>query len=346
MATEWYLMGSNTKPNMLGGYENQAFVDFKGDAFQEVLATDIAVDVEVCNSDLSERIPVRAIVQRNVGENYLSSQDRQILVEIGTLKTGDYVYFEGCYWIVIGYPGNNGIYEKTIMSICQYKIRWQNAAGDVIERWANFSTASKYDVGIYTNRYTTVPTNDMIMLLPDDNETILIEGKRIFVDRNLNDTRTVFRLTRMDDPLFFHHGHGSMLSFIADRDEMNPMRDRPDLLLCDYIEPNNSGDVQEGEFSSVINGNQEIKVGRAKTYTVVFTDENGNNVIPDNVNYRWGIVGEFADDINIVDQSNSNGTIKIKIVDDSFVDEAFKLQIYINDVLSTETTIRVVNLYS
>ena len=42
MAQEWYLMSSSTKPNSLGGYENEGFNDFKDDAFDEALATDIA----------------------------------------------------------------------------------------------------------------------------------------------------------------------------------------------------------------------------------------------------------------------------------------------------------------
>lgn len=50
---EWYLIGNKTKPNMLGGYENQGFLDYKEDAFAESLETDIATTVLLCNSDLS-----------------------------------------------------------------------------------------------------------------------------------------------------------------------------------------------------------------------------------------------------------------------------------------------------
>ena len=44
---EWYLIGSQTKPNAIGGYENQAFLDYKDDAFLEAADTDMGNTVTV-----------------------------------------------------------------------------------------------------------------------------------------------------------------------------------------------------------------------------------------------------------------------------------------------------------
>ena len=49
MAQEWYLMSSPTRPNSLGGFENDSFNDFKDDAFDEALMTDIATTVTLYN---------------------------------------------------------------------------------------------------------------------------------------------------------------------------------------------------------------------------------------------------------------------------------------------------------
>ena len=111
---EWYLLSSSTRPNEIGGFENQAFVDYKDDAFQEALTTDIATTVTIYNYDLSQSKNIRCIIQGNTGDTYLKSMERTVLVTIGTLKAGMYIYFENCYWLVTGYPGNNGIYENTI----------------------------------------------------------------------------------------------------------------------------------------------------------------------------------------------------------------------------------------
>ena len=56
----WYLIDESTKPNMIGGFENQAFRDYKNDAFMESLSTDIASTVLLYNHDLSRKKKIRA----------------------------------------------------------------------------------------------------------------------------------------------------------------------------------------------------------------------------------------------------------------------------------------------
>ena len=144
---EWYLLSQNTRPNVTGGFENDMFVENKDDAFAESLETDIAVSVILYNSDLSKGKNIRCIVQGNTADTQLKSLERTVLFSIGTVKAGMYVFFENRYWLINGYPGNNGIYEKATMVLCQYLLRWQNSEGKIIERWCNAVSASKYDVG-------------------------------------------------------------------------------------------------------------------------------------------------------------------------------------------------------
>lgn len=42
---DWYLMTDNSHPNVLGGYENDAFLEEKQDAFIESLGTAIGSTV-------------------------------------------------------------------------------------------------------------------------------------------------------------------------------------------------------------------------------------------------------------------------------------------------------------
>lgn len=122
---EWYLMNSNTYPNEIGGFENNSFLEHKDDSFSEVMETEIATTVKLFSSDLSEFKQIRCIVQDNTSNTQLKSIERTILTHIGTLKAGMYVFFENRYWLISGYPGNNKIYEKATMILCQYKLRWQ-----------------------------------------------------------------------------------------------------------------------------------------------------------------------------------------------------------------------------
>ena len=114
---DWYLITPNTRPNLTGGYENDAYNDYKDDEFAEILDTDIASTVELCNSDLSERTTIRCVVQDNDSDTALKTMQRTVLFPCNTSKAGMYVYFENNYWIIDGRPGQCGVFEKTTMII-------------------------------------------------------------------------------------------------------------------------------------------------------------------------------------------------------------------------------------
>jgi hypothetical protein len=86
---EWYLMTSNTRPNLTGGFENETYANYKDDALAEVLETDIASTITLYNSDLSKSISTKCIIQNNVADNQDKSIERQCLFQIGVSK--DYV---------------------------------------------------------------------------------------------------------------------------------------------------------------------------------------------------------------------------------------------------------------
>ena len=112
---DWYLITPNTRPNLTGGFDNDAYNDFLVDEFAEILDTDIASTVELCNSDLSERTTIRCVVQDNDSDTALKTMQRTVLFPCNTSKAGMYVYFENNYWIIDGRPGQCGVFEKTTM---------------------------------------------------------------------------------------------------------------------------------------------------------------------------------------------------------------------------------------
>ena len=100
----WYLITPNTRPNLTGGYENDAYNDYKDDEFAEILDTDIASTVELCNSDLSERTTIRCVVQDNDSDTALKTMQRTVLFPSNTTKAGMYVYIENKYRIIYERP--------------------------------------------------------------------------------------------------------------------------------------------------------------------------------------------------------------------------------------------------
>lgn len=325
---EWYLINNSTKPNVIGGYENLGFLDNKDDAFSESLTTDIADDIFLYNHDLSESIQLRGIIQGNTADTSLKSMERSLLVPIGTLHSGDYIYFEDEYWIVDGRPGNNKIYEKAILKECQYKLRWQKDNGEIIDRWVNLTSASKYDVGETGNNIIMLTSNNYTIIIPYDEDSITLDGKRVFIDMSPN-PKKVFKITRNDDVLFIHGKHGGTLSLIADKTELNTAVDRPDLRLCDYITTNTTPLLPLDETTVLkanINGNQNLKVGFSRTYTVTFANLDGNNIDWNNVNFTWEVISNFD-----VKQEINNNKIQLSVNDDSLIGESFLLQIKLQD---------------
>lgn len=142
---DWYLLTPETRPNLTGGFENDSFTDFKEDALYEAFETDLASAVTLYDSYLNKIKDMRCIVQNNLASTLLKSMERTILAPIGTLKAGMYVLYENRYWLITGYPGNNKIFEKATMYLCQYKLKWQKDDGTVVEKWGNFTSASKYE---------------------------------------------------------------------------------------------------------------------------------------------------------------------------------------------------------
>lgn len=295
---DWYLIGSNTKPNMTGGYENQGFLDCKDDAFAETLETDIADTILLYNHDLSESKKIRAIIQGNTASTYLKSMERNILVTIGTLHSGDYVFFENEYWIVDGRPGNNKIYEKATLKECQYKLRWQKNDGTVVERWSNLTSASKYDVGENGNNTVILSSNNYTVIIPFDDDGMTLEGKRVFIDAS-NVPEKVFKITRDDDVLFLHGSHGGTLSLIADKVELNLKTDNRELRLCDYIPPSTilppSDETTDLWNMKIDCPNIEIKpTGYPKTIIATLYNTNTGEIIPDIV-YDWEIQSDISE---------------------------------------------------
>ena len=338
---EWYLLTSDTRPNATGGYENDAFLDYKEDAFQEALQTDIATTVTLYNYDLSEPKRIRCIIQGNTADTQLKALERTVLASIGTLKAGMYILFEDRYWLITGYPGNNKIYEKATMILCQYKLRWQDDSGKVIERWANFTSASKYDTGHSGNQTIMLTSNNFTIWIPEDDDSATLDTRRVFIDRDTIRPTKVFEITRSDDVLYlFGEEHGGILSFIADKDELNLEVDRPDLGICDYKEPAPLPPEPDEttDLSAVISGKSNLINGFSRTYSVEFKDSNGD--IKQDVDFTWNVESDFD-----VQQTISGNQIELSVDDKSLIGSSFILQVLVQDKVLSEFEITITSLY-
>ena len=336
---EWYLMTPETRPNITGGFENDAFLDYKEDAFAESLSTDIAKTVILCNSDMTEIGETRVIIMDNLANTQLKSMERSVFAVIGTLKAGMYMKFENQYWLISGYPGNNGVCEKATAILCQYELIWQDDDGKIIRRWANFTSASKYDNGRSGNSTIILTSNNFTIWIPEDDDGTTLDGRRVFIDRVKTGQlpTKVFEITRSDDVLYlFGKDHGGILSFIADKDELNKVTDRQDLWICNYKSPTiptlPPSEPDNPPTSVTITGGDTLRYGRSKTWTVTFSDSENQP------SFIWNVKSDFK-----ITQNITGNNIQLKCTDDKAIDCTFILQVLDNESnILSETTITIV----
>lgn len=341
---EWYLMDNHT-PNAMSGYEGDILSDYGQSNFNDMMETTFSDSVILYNHDLSESKEIRCIIQGNHAHTMLNSMKRSGLFPVGTVKAGMYVYFDKSFWLITGCPGSNKVYEKVVMDICQYKLKWQNKNGDIVERWGNFSSASKYDDGLYEGKTVNVTSDNLNILLPHDEDGIELEHKRVFIDSK-KPPEKVYVISRTDDVLFDYGEHGGILSFIADKTELDTSKDNQELGVCDYIPKdtesgtNDEVVMPDGLVGCTILGDKKLKCGFGRTYTAKIVDETGNAIEWTN-DYKWKIVGDVK-----VDTTIDNGAIALCVDDEDFVDCSFKLQVLDrDDAVIAQIEITVISIF-
>ena len=345
---EWMLMGA--KPVYNSGFEQEEFDRYATDSFQELLDTSPIVDhVIIYNTDMSESKSLDCIIQGNLADAKLKSLERIVLCPIGTLKAGMYIFFDNSYWLVNGRPGTNKIYEKATLVLCTYLLKWQNVKGDILERWVNILSASKYNIGESSEKVIVTSENNYIIQIPYDEETINLEGKRVFIDKRKVPEK-VFKITRDDDVLYdFGDQYGSILNFICDKTELNMETDNRELHICDYFSPTTPSNPdptdpttpnETANLSATISGNTSLKIGFERSYCVNFTDQDSAAVT--DVDFEWKIDSKFADKIK---QTVSGRTINLHVDDDSLIGESFFIEIIIENKVVGNIKITIVEAF-
>lgn len=335
MSQEWYLIKS--PHGQISGYETDALNDFGQDGFDEVLASGIAVDVELCNYDLSDCKSIRAVVLHRTQDTKLKTFSRMLLVPIGTCKSGMYIKYKERFWLITGIVDDNAVFEKAIMQICNHKLTWVNASGKIIQRWANITSASQYNNGETGTENYSVRTDQLMILTPDDDECLLLEhGKRFVIDRrceiyersfaktvkkDISKPLNVYRLTRSDSILFDYQDSGYH-QFMVYQDEQREQDgyyviDGKGYWLCDIVKSE-----KQSELLSCI-----IKCESAEIYdglepgefVAEFYDSDGN-VMP--IAPIWDVSCDFIDDLTITHVENA---VLISVNNSKLINKSFKL---------------------
>lgn len=351
MAQEWYLI--NTNHDTVSGFETDDFENFARDGFEELLQSAMASSVEICNYDLSVRVPQRVIMNGRAQDTKLNSLSRQMLAPIGTCRAGQYVYYKDRYWLIVGLVDDNGIYEKAVLSLCNYLLSWLNDKGEVVQRWINASSASQYNNGENGNQYVTIRSDQLIVLMPDDDECLLIPHRKRFIidmrcklyERDFSDDVTVdtskpvitYYFTRTDNVLYNYQNSG-VAEYMCTQEEQHEedgyyVIDGKGYWLCDMPKKNDAPSPLSCKIvydEPIIYNGLEPSIFMAKFY-----DSEDKEIL---VSPQWDIECDFKNELHVEYVDNS---IRISADNEKLSNKSFELSLSAFGYETTKVNITV-----
>jgi len=290
----------------------------------------------------------------------INGEDTQLIINSGTktyykefeafpgqkILVGDYVEWANCIWLVYEADCDDEIYIDGKMYQCNYTQRWLNNSGELIERPSFVLNASAYNNGETGNKIITLASNQFMVYMPIDEETLKISnGKRMFMDYSVV-TPSVYKLTRPDN-VSFKFGEGGITYYIftqterTERDKVITLDSGESIWIADYFSPTSTDQNNETTLSSVISGSKTLRAGFARTYSVTFADEDG--VLLTDVDFEWNINCDFGDKITSI--INDDKTIRLQVNDEGLIGSSFLLEVLVDDSVIDNLKIVIDHIY-
>lgn len=228
-------------------------------------------------------------------------------------------------------------------TLCNWILKWQDRFGNILEYPCYDINSTRYNSGEQFNRQMSVGSSQHIVMLPYDENTVVLKSpQRFFLDKD-PEHPTTFIITQ-NDTTSYNFGKKGIVKITLAEDTYNPMTDRIDLGICDYIYKDDVvTDNAEDDFvsKSVISYTSNIikSGGSPQTFFGKFYNASGREAT--GIECHWRIICDFSDALSV---NEGNNQITIRIDDDDYVDEEFK--IVLSDAEGNYTSSQVVRVES
>lgn len=353
---EWYLL---KPPSGLGGFENELLSEYD-DTFSELLESDFADLLILYQNDMSECWNIRGIVENKVQDTKMQSLNRMVLLPIGTAKTGMYIKYKERFWLIVNLMDDNNVYEKAVITYCNYLLTWINDSGKVIQRWANITSAAQYNNGLTVNYYYTTRSDQLMICMSNDFEALTLEtGKRFIIDKrcslyeesldaeelnNLNIKWVTYEIARLDNVTFDYITSGYS-EYLAVQDELHDndgyyMIDDKGYWLCDYSPTSDNKTPISLKWNIIKDSDKLIAGINGQKFYAELYDEDGNELSTVS-NAHWTVDCNFKDALRIEAQSNY---IEI-YADNKYIGNTFTLTLFGENYSSDSVDIQIVGMF-
>jgi len=280
---EWYVI--NPQPTMLDGLEKDEWDAWVTDSFDELITeTPLRDDVKLCrgqfNGETGEfevEVETQAIIQNRDFDAYTQGWKRQILTRISD-NLAEYKYVKATdtlgntqIYLIMTMPETNKIYTKAVLHECNYTLKWQDAEGRIYYYPTYTADATQYNTGVERNG--NILETGYIQLMSwislDDITRELYRDKRMFIDVATERPETYVITSTSKVPYSYNEMRIMRITFTEC--EYNPKTDRIDLMLCDYINPNDI--PHPSPINIAYSGAPQLRIGGRKTFTAETENE-------------------------------------------------------------------------
>lgn len=319
--SDFYVRDST--PLFNSGNETDEFYKYGYDGFEEFLSTSpTATDVWVFKNhksfdffkpieDLKDcATHIKAQVQNKINDAPTQDSLRQLVVPIGTLNTGDYVYYNNRFWLVNEMVDNNKLFETSLMVCCNYLLRWKDDYdGKIKSCWAIIEDGTKYSSGEESNWERIMLINvRMNIEIPYNIDTAKLDNdKRLYISKDSVIPR-VYKITKPDN-ISKSYGVDGTIQYVASSTEYNPLKDNAEMGIADYYV-----DVAQSKIYVLNVENNTLNIGVGDDFKLdVKVTKNDKIVTPNNLDYSSSNVDVATVDDNGVIRSISVGESVITI---------------------------------
>lgn len=257
------------------------------------------------------------------------------------IEVGDYIYDEeeDTYWICTESFHVDNIHYEGKFTQCNWHLRWQRSDGTILEYPCLDLNSTQYNSGESGNNTLKLGSAQHMEKVQANSDTIsLASPQRFYVSR---DNSIPYVITQ-NDTTASNYGKG-ICNITVTQDVRREDKDRPDLGICDYIDPSSplpptpSEPNETTDLRCVIFGNTNLKNRYHRTYTVTFTDKDNNDVNWEEVDYHWNIVSNFE-----VNQTLSENKIIVSVNNEGLIGSSFLVQIVINNIVTSEIKVNII----
>lgn len=263
------------------------------------------------------------------------------------IECGDYLEYEGMVWLCLNSYSFHKLYCRATFMSCDWKIYWVNENGELKSQYVIDQNSTQYNSGETGNSTMTLGSAQHMLKMQCNDDTILLDSPmRFAIDKNIKKP-TCYKVTQNDNTAY-NYDKGLCCVTVTETplnteaDKLISLDDGSQVWICDYVEvtplpPTPSEPDETTDLRCVISGNTNLKNGYRRTYTVTFTDKDGNSVDCQNVNYQWNVKSTFD-----VKQTISDNKITVSVNDENLIEGSFLLCVCIGETILSEIKVDIV----